>query len=118
MERVLKKPALIRRERNTRCDGTPFTEPLITRVWEKGNKDSGFTFFRKDVCGTTMAQMEFGTTSRYGWEIDHIIPVSEGGTDDIDNLQPLHWENNIEKDDAYPVWKGKFPTINGQPMKS
>ncbi|KUG25132.1 hypothetical protein ASZ90_005048 [hydrocarbon metagenome] len=35
----------------------------------------------------------------YGWEIDHIIPLSLGGTDDIANLQPLHWENNRKKSD-------------------
>jgi len=42
------------------------------------------------------------TSSKYGWEIDHIMPTSLGGTDDVGNLQPLHWENNRKKGDSYP----------------
>ncbi len=38
------------------------------------------------------------TNSKLGWEIDHLIPVEEGGTDDPDNLQPLQWENHRRKD--------------------
>jgi 5-methylcytosine-specific restriction endonuclease McrA len=45
---------------------------------------------------------EYGQTSKYGWEIDHIKPVSKGGTDDLSNLQPLQWENNRRKGDNYP----------------
>jgi len=37
-------------------------------------------------------------------EIDHIKPVSLGGTDDLRNLQPLHWRNNRYKGDNYPDW--------------
>ena len=37
--------------------------------------------------------------SKHGWEIDHINPVSNGGTDNIDNLQPLYWKNNADKGD-------------------
>ncbi len=34
------------------------------------------------------------TLSHFGWEIAHITPVEEGGTDDLSNLQPIQWENN------------------------
>jgi 5-methylcytosine-specific restriction endonuclease McrA len=35
----------------------------------------------------------------YGWEIDHINPVANGGTDIDNNLQPLNWKNNAAKSD-------------------
>jgi len=42
------------------------------------------------------------TEAKYGWEIDHIKPLAMGGLDNIDNLQPLQWENNRKKGDTYP----------------
>jgi 5-methylcytosine-specific restriction endonuclease McrA len=47
---------------------------------------------------------EHGLQSEGGWEIDHIVPVSLGGSDDLDNLQPLWWKNNRRKGDNYPWW--------------
>lgn len=32
--------------------------------------------------------------SQWGWEFDHIIPKSLGGTDAWDNLRPLQWKFN------------------------
>jgi 5-methylcytosine-specific restriction endonuclease McrA len=45
---------------------------------------------------------DYGITSTYGWEIDHIKPVAKRGGDEITNLQPLQWENNRRKGDDYP----------------
>ncbi|MFN9492952.1 MAG: HNH endonuclease signature motif containing protein [Sphingobacteriales bacterium] len=48
------------------------------------------------------------TNSRYGWEVDHIKPVSKDGKDDLQNLQPLQWENNRYKSDNFPQWYCKL----------
>ena len=50
--------------------------------------------------------MKFGeygdTNSEHGWEVDHIVPVALGGSDELNNLQPLQWKNNRTKSDTYP----------------
>lgn len=89
------------RDRNTRSDGGPFDEATIEAVWEKGTPES-FSHFRKDVYGASMFRAIYGREEPWGWEIDHIKPVSKGGTDDLDNLRPLQWQNNRAKGDSYP----------------
>lgn len=90
---------------NAKSDGKPFDEATIEAVWHKGKPEPGFPGFRKDACHASMQRTDYGTQERWGWEIDHIKPVSKGGTDDLNNLRPLQWENNRYKGDNYP---GKF----------
>jgi len=95
------------RSYNTKVDGSPFDEKTIEVVWQKGTPEPQYPSFRKDKCGASMQRTKYGKTEKWGWEIDHIKPVSKSGNDDLSNLQPLLWENNRHKGDDYPNWSCK-----------
>lgn len=95
---------MIYRNTSTTSGGSSFDERTIEAVWQKGASDPQYPGYRKDQCNIWMKRDKYGRTEQYGWEIDHIRPVSKGGTDHLDNLQPLFWENNRGKADDYPRW--------------
>lgn len=56
---------------------------------------------RQDRCGAWIKLKDYGNRdSNWGWEIDHIVPTSNGGQHVIENVQPLHWRNNVAKGDG------------------
>lgn len=88
------------RKSNTTASGQVWTSEQIKVVWQKGRaiQDFDAAKFRMDKCTQIMEFSSFGDRNApYGWEIDHINPVSNGGDDDITNLQPLNWKNNASK---------------------
>ncbi len=77
-----------------------WTHEQKSAVWSKGRVVAGNdpNVWRKDTCGAWIGWRFYGDRdSRYGWEIDHINPH---GGDDLSNLRPLQWENNVSKSDG------------------
>ncbi|MEK7625926.1 MAG: HNH endonuclease signature motif containing protein [Patescibacteria group bacterium] len=101
---------------NKTRQGNDFTLQQRQTVWAKAQsvlgKDDNY---KLDPCGALMVWSEYGKTveNGTGWEIDHIKPISKGGTDDPWNLQALQWEHNRKKADGPNMgycmkkWTGK-----------
>lgn len=73
---------------------------MVQKVWGKGAVVQGWdpNVWRKDACEAAMHRSSYGNRdSEFGWEIDHINP---NGNDELSNLRPLQWENNLSKSDG------------------
>lgn len=88
---------------------------IRNQVWEKGIIVEGYdpNLVRVDACGAFMVRSYRHRENEYAWEVDHIIPiailnmygVSEDEADNIVNLRPLNWHNNVSKGDDCPRYK-------------
>ena len=78
----------------------------IEIIWQKATSVAGYddTKWRKDFAGAWIQRSQFGIRSEYGWEIDHLMPRSVGGSDEPSNLVPMHWRNNVVKSNDYPIF--------------
>jgi hypothetical protein len=65
-------------------------------VWKKGKIIRGYDSneWRKDIYGNMIRYIDHGKATEYGWDIDHYIPKSKGGSDDITNLHPVQYSKN------------------------
>jgi hypothetical protein len=79
---------------------TDFSEELVQQVWDKASPITGYdsSKYRKDVCGAWIIRSQYNKNiNLYGWTIDMVIPLSEGGTYTADNLRPIQWQNGLSK---------------------
>ena len=96
------------KQTNKTSAGQGFDEATVEAVWRKAAVLPGVDprLRRMDACGALIDRNAYGVTTPYGtgWEVDHIMPVSRGGSDAFVNLQPLQWENNRRKGENWPHW--------------
>lgn len=84
-----------------------FTKSDILAVWRKATVINGVPAdaMRQDYAGAWIRFADYGNRkSQYGWEIDHLKPLSLNGEDTLNNYLPLQWQNNVRKGDDYPRW--------------
>lgn len=81
----------------------------IEAIWEKtpycscGNDDCSINNHR--LCNICWGKILYGShesvesqrNSRYAWNIDHIVHISKGGSNSINNLQAVHIRCNRDK---------------------
>lgn len=72
-------------------------------VWEKGKTIRGKdpNLYRRDKEGNEMYKPSYGKFSEKGWNIDHSKPKDKGGTDHLNNLQPMNSKANSSKGNKY-----------------
>ena len=80
-----------------------FTDERLDQIWDKGQPVRGKDpeKYRNDIYGNTMYKHSYGKTSEMGWSVDHSKPQSKGGTDHLNNLQPMNSIANIKKSNKY-----------------
>lgn len=78
-----------------------FSQDRLDQIWEKGSAIRGKDpdLYRKDQLGNQMYKPSYGKTSEMGWNVDHSKPQSRGGTDHLNNLQPMNSRANSSKGD-------------------
>ena len=75
------------------------TKEQKAKAWEKAKKVRGKdpNLYRQDPYGNIMYKPSYGKDSSMGWEVDHIKPKSQGGSDSTRNLQALNAKVNKKK---------------------
>ena len=77
-------------------------EKFRATVWGKADAipREDASYVRQDMLGNTIRYSHYGSRdSDEGWEFHHIIAKSKGGGDELDNLIPLQWRENVRVGD-------------------
>ncbi|MDR2834955.1 MAG: HNH endonuclease [Bacteroidales bacterium] len=80
-----------------------FTKERLNQIWEKGQKirEKNPNLYRKDIYENIMYKASYGKMSKMGWNVDHSKPQSKGGSDHLNNLQPMNSIANCKKNNKY-----------------
>jgi hypothetical protein len=80
-----------------------FSDERLNQIWDKGQPIEGKNpdLYRADKYGNTMYKPSYGKMSEMGWNVDHSKPQSLGGTDHLNNLQPMNSRANSSKGNKY-----------------
>lgn len=84
-----------------------YTNTVKLWAWENATVIPGMdpNRYRKDSCGAIIAWDKYGEReSLFGWEIDHIYPLSMGGTTRKENMRAMQHQNNASKGNRYPYY--------------
>lgn len=81
-----------------------FTPERLDQIWDKGDIIPGKNpdLYRLDKFGNEMYKHSYGKMSAMGWNVDHSKPQALGGTDHLNNLQPMNSRANCGKGKKYP----------------
>jgi hypothetical protein len=80
--------------------GKPFDPAIVEAVWSKASPSREHSPLRVDPWGALIWKEGYGNTnSKFGWVIHRRQPVSKGGGDELENLEPLQWENSRRNGD-------------------
>jgi len=71
-------------------------------VYEVAERDLGLCH----ICGDEV-DLSLPRNSRMGPTLDHVIPISKGGLDLLDNVRLAHWICNIRKSDSLEFVNGQ-----------
>lgn len=76
-----------------------YTNERLTKIWDKGTtvKGKNPNLYRKDCYGNLMYKSSYGLFSKMGWNVDHSKAVANGGTDHLNNLNPMNSRANSAK---------------------
>ena len=78
-------------------------------VWQKAKPIRGKDpkKYRRDHFGNEIFKGSYGKHSPMGWEVDHIVPKSKGGSNRRCNLQALQTGANRRKSNKVPRRRNK-----------